>query len=147
MSSIVSETLFSSENTWKIFMPTDLIHIKDLLLRTIIGINDDERRNKQDVLINITLFTDHSDARSDNIEDVVNYRTITKKIISLVEESQFFLVEKMALKIADICLEDQRVQRVAVTVEKPGALRFARSVGVTVDRTQAQTEQSEADVV
>jgi len=80
-------------------MPTDMIHVKDLLLRTIIGINDDERRNKQDVLINITLYTDHSDAVSDNIEDVVNYRTLTKKIISLVEGSQFFLVEKMALEI------------------------------------------------
>jgi dihydroneopterin aldolase/D-erythro-7,8-dihydroneopterin triphosphate epimerase len=121
-------------------MPTDQIHIKDLLLRTIIGINDDERRNKQDVLINITLYTDHSDAVSDKIEDVVNYRTITKKIIFLVEGSQFFLVEKMALGIAEICFEDGRVERAVVTVEKPGALRFARSVGVTVDRTRAQKE-------
>ena len=122
-------------------MPTDLIHIKDLLLRTIIGINDDERRNKQDVLINITLTTDHTDAASDNIEDVVNYRTISKEIISLVEGSQFFLVEKMGLKIADICLKDERVARAVVTVEKPGAVRFARSVGVTVDRTRTQAGQ------
>ena len=58
-------------------MTTDLIHVKDLLLRTIIGINDDERRNKQDVLINITLQADHSTAASDDIKDTVNYRTIT----------------------------------------------------------------------
>jgi dihydroneopterin aldolase/D-erythro-7,8-dihydroneopterin triphosphate epimerase len=117
-------------------MTSDLIHIKDLLLRTIIGINDDERRNKQDVLINITLYADHSTAASDDIKDTVNYRTITKETIKLVESSQFFLVEKMALEIVKICLADPRVARAVVTVEKPGAIRFARSVGVTVDRKQ-----------
>ena len=120
-------------------MTTDQIHIKDLLLRTIIGINDEERRNKQDVLINITMYADHSDAISDDIGDVVNYRTITKQIIKLVEASQFFLVEKMALEIVDICLANPRVARAVVTVEKPGALRFARSVGVTVDRSRTES--------
>ena len=117
-------------------MSTDQIHIKDLLLRTIIGINEDERRNKQDILINITLYTDHSAAISDDIKDTINYRTITKQTIKLVENSQFFLVEKMAQEIVDICLADPRVKRAVVTVEKPGALRFARSVGVTIDRTR-----------
>ena len=117
-------------------MATDKIHIKDLLLRTIIGINDEERRNKQDVLINITLHADHSAAASDDIEDVVNYRTLTKQTIKLVEDSDFCLVEKMSLEIAGICLADPRVERAIVTVEKPGALRFARSVGVTVDRSR-----------
>ena len=117
-------------------MTTDLIHVKDLLLRTIIGINDDERRNKQDVLINITLYADHTAAASDDINDTVNYRTITKETVKLVENSQFFLVEKMALEIVKICLADLRVARAVVTVEKPGAIRFARSVGVTVDRKQ-----------
>jgi len=118
-------------------MPTDKVHIKDLLLRTIVGVKDDERRNKQDVLINITLHADHSAAISDDISDVVNYRTITKQIIELVEHSRFYLVEKMALEITDICLADTRVERSVVTVEKPGALRFARSVGVTVDRSRS----------
>jgi dihydroneopterin aldolase/D-erythro-7,8-dihydroneopterin triphosphate epimerase len=117
-------------------MATDKIHIKELLLRTIVGINDEERRNKQDVLINITLHADHSAAASDDIDDVVNYRTLTKQTIKLVEDSHFFLVEKMALEIAGICLVDPRVERAIVTVEKPGALRFARSVGVTVDRSR-----------
>lgn len=113
----------------------DQIHIKDLLLRTIIGIKPDERANKQDVLINITLYTDHTAAgQSDDIADAVNYRTITKEIIALVEGSGFNLVEKMAVEINKICLRDARVSRAVVTVEKPGALRFARSVGVTVDR-------------
>lgn len=118
-------------------MAADKIHIKDLLLRTIIGINEEERVKRQDVLINITLYTDHSSAISDDIADTTNYRALTKQIIKMVEVSKFFLVEKMALEITNICLADSRVERAAVTVEKPGALRFARSVGVTVDRCQA----------
>jgi dihydroneopterin aldolase/D-erythro-7,8-dihydroneopterin triphosphate epimerase len=114
---------------------SDQIQIVDLLLRTIIGINEEERRNRQDVLINITLHADMSAAcRSDDIEDAVNYRTLTKEIIELVEGSSFFLVEKMAAEIAAICLSDPRVERARVRVEKPGALRFARSVGVEIER-------------
>jgi dihydroneopterin aldolase/D-erythro-7,8-dihydroneopterin triphosphate epimerase len=114
---------------------TDRIDIKDLHLRTIIGINDQERRNRQDVLINITLDTDMRAAgSSDDIDDAVNYRTITKQVIELVEQSSFFLVEKMAAEIAAICLADPRVERARVRVEKPGALRFARSVGVEIER-------------
>jgi FolB domain-containing protein len=113
----------------------DEVVIKDLLLRTIIGINDEERKNKQDVLINITMTADtRSAGASDDIADAVNYRTIAKKVIRVVEASQFFLVEKMAAEIASICFEDVRVEKVCVSVEKPGALRFARSVGVTIER-------------
>jgi FolB domain-containing protein len=114
---------------------TDQIHIKDLLLRTIIGINDEERRDRQDVLINLVLYVDTRPAgESDDIDHAVNYRTLAKRVIQLVETSQFFLVEKLATEIAAICLGDRRVERVRVTVEKPGALRFARSVGVTIER-------------
>jgi FolB domain-containing protein len=113
----------------------DQIHIKDLHLRTIIGINEEERRNRQDVLINLVLDVDTRLAgESDDIDRAVNYRTITKRIIQLVESSQFYLVEKMAAEIASICLEDPRVEAARVSVEKPGALRFARSVGVTIER-------------
>lgn len=114
---------------------TDQIQIKDLLLRTIIGINEEERRNRQDVLINLMLQVDTRPAgESDDIDQAVNYRTLTKRIIQLVETSQFYLVEKLAAEIAAICLDDPRVERVRVTVEKPGALRFARSVGVIIER-------------
>jgi FolB domain-containing protein len=117
---------------------TDRIYIKDLLLRTIVGINDEERRNRQDVLINIVLYADtHAAGSSDDIEDAVNYRTITKRVIGLVEGSHFYLVEKMAAEIAAICLGDPRVERATVRVEKPGALRFARSVGVEIDRAHS----------
>lgn len=114
---------------------TDKIQIKDLTLRTIIGINDDERVNRQDVLINVTMYADTRPAgASDDIADAVNYKTITKRIIKLVENSEFFLIEKMVAEIANLCLENHQVKRVMVSVEKPGALRYARSVGITIER-------------
>jgi len=120
----------------------DQIQIKDLSLRTIIGINEAERRNRQDVLINIVLHADTRPAgASDDIADAVNYRTITKRVIKLVEGSQFFLVEKMAAEIAAICLDDPRVEAATVRVEKPGALRFARSVGVEIHRKKPMTNE------
>ncbi|UCC62957.1 MAG: 2-amino-4-hydroxy-6-hydroxymethyldihydropteridine diphosphokinase [Anaerolineae bacterium] len=123
----------------------DQIHIQDLLLRTIIGINEEERRARQDVLINIVLYADmRSAGASDDIEDAVNYRTITKRVIKLVEGSLFYLVEKLAAEIAAICLDDPRVERVRVRVEKPGALRFARSVGVEIDRRRADLRPNRA---
>jgi D-erythro-7,8-dihydroneopterin triphosphate epimerase len=113
----------------------DQIQIQDLHLRTIIGINGEERRDRQDVLINLVLYADTRAAgRSDDINDAVNYRTLTKRIVRLVEGGQFYLVEKLAAEIAAICLQESRVERVSVTVEKPGALRFARLVGVTIER-------------
>lgn len=116
----------------------DRIEIRDLLLRCIIGINESERHNKQDVIINIVMWADtRPAAESDNIEDAVNYRTVAKQIIEHVEESVYFLVERLAERIAEICLRDPRVARVQVQLEKPGALRFARSVGVTIVRTRA----------
>ncbi len=115
----------------------DKIIIKDLLLRGIIGINEDERINEQDILINIVLYADTRKAAvSDNIEDAVNYRTITKHIIRHVEESADFLVEKLVNDIARIILTEYEVERVQVRVEKPGALRFAESVGVEIERSK-----------
>jgi D-erythro-7,8-dihydroneopterin triphosphate epimerase len=115
----------------------DAIEIKDLLLRTILGTNPEERVNRQDVVINMTLFADTRRAgETDDIEDTVNYKSITKRVIDLVERSEFLLVERMAAEIARVGLEDPRVGRVRVSVEKPGALRFARSVGITIERTR-----------
>jgi 2-amino-4-hydroxy-6-hydroxymethyldihydropteridine diphosphokinase len=119
----------------------DHIYIKDLLLRGILGIKEDERRKRQDVLINIVLHADTRTAgRSDAISDAVNYRTITKRIIGLVEDSQFCLVEKLAAEIAAICLDDPRVEAATVRVEKPGALRFAQSVGIEIHRTRVDMQ-------
>jgi FolB domain-containing protein len=115
----------------------DKIIIKNLLLRGIIGINDDERVNRQDILINIVMYTDtRSAGMSDQIADAVNYRTITKRIISHVEGSSNYLVEKLAADMAQIILTEFPLDRVVVRVEKPGALRFAESVGIEIDRTR-----------
>lgn len=115
----------------------DEIFIKDLLVRAIVGINEEERVNLQDILINIVLYVNtRPAARSDDIEQAVNYRTLTKHIMDMVEASQFFLVEKLTTEIIRLCLADKRVERARVSVEKPTALRFARSVGVTIERAQ-----------
>jgi D-erythro-7,8-dihydroneopterin triphosphate epimerase len=114
----------------------DRIEIRDLLLRAIIGINPDERINRQDVLLNIELDTDlRPAAHSDDIRDAVNYRTIAKEVIELVEGSEYQLVESLAEAVAALCLRDKRVTRVGVSLQKPGALRFAASVGITIERT------------
>ena len=120
--------------------PLGKIHIRDLLLRCIIGVNDWERGNKQDVLINITLHADLKTAcRTDRIEDTVDYRAIKNNVAAMVESSSYMLVERLAERVTDICLEHPRVQRVEVSVEKPGALRFARSVGIEIVRERDAT--------
>ncbi len=119
---------------------SDRIKITDLHLRAIIGINPDERKNLQDVLINIVLYVDSRPAaESDDISDSANYRTITKEIIKLVESSKFYLIEKLASEIAAICLKSQQVETVSVNVQKPTALRFAKSVGITIERSKIQS--------
>jgi FolB domain-containing protein len=115
----------------------DQIFIRDLLVRGIIGINDWEREKLQDILINITLYADLRPAgESDNLDLSVNYRTITKKAMAHAEAVGRFTVEALANDLAAICLEDQNVQKVCVRVEKPGAARFARSVGVEIERSR-----------
>jgi len=114
---------------------SDRILIKDLLVRCILGISAEERREKQDVVINIALTADlRAAGKSDRIEDAIDYRTIKKRIISEVEQSQYHLVEALAERIAEICLEPPGIRQAQVTVEKPAALRFARSVGVEILR-------------
>lgn len=117
----------------------DKIIIKDLLMRGIIGINPDERVKRQDILVNIVLFADISRAAAtDNIEYAVNYKTISKQVIDRVEEGSDFLVEKLVTDLARMILTDHpAVQKVQVRVEKPGALRFAQSVGIEIERTRA----------
>lgn len=116
---------------------TDRIYIRDLVMRCIIGIEPHEREHTQDVSINIAMHVDlRRPGQSDQIEDTVNYKTIKNQIVTMVQTSQFFLVECLAQKIADICLGDPRVQQVEVTLDKPGALRYARSVAVHIVRQQ-----------
>ena len=114
---------------------SDKILIRDLLIRGIIGIHDWEREKKQDILINIEMLADCRPAgESDDFEKAVDYRAVAKSVIALVEDSQFFLVEKMAEEIAKICLANPKVELATVRVEKPGAVRFSQSVGIEVVR-------------
>ncbi len=116
----------------------DRIIISDLLVRTIIGVNDNERKGQQDVVINLSLSLDLSKAgKSDRLDDSVDYRALNKRIVTMAENSQFHLVEALAQAVADICLENPAVRDARVRVEKPGALRFARSVGVEIKRQRA----------
>ncbi len=113
----------------------DRIRICDLLVRCILGINESERREKQDVLINLTIYTDMRKAgKSDRIEDSVDYRALKKRVLAMVEASQYFLEEALADAVAELCLSQPRVLQVEVRVEKPNALRFARSVAVEITR-------------
>ncbi len=115
----------------------DQIIIKDLLARGIIGINDWERKNPQDILINIVLFVNLEKAgASDDLNDSVNYRSVAKKVLAHAESAARLTVEALAADLAHLCLEEPGVQKVRVRVEKPGAVRFARSVGVEIERSK-----------
>lgn len=113
----------------------DRILIHDLLVRCILGVNDEERREKQDVVINVALSADLSrPGKSDRFGDTVDYRAIKKRIVALAENSRYHLIEALADAVAGICLEHPAIAEVQVRVEKPSALRFARSVGVEMNR-------------
>jgi FolB domain-containing protein len=113
----------------------DRILISDLIARCVIGVNADERREKQDVIINLTVWTDlRRAAVSDKFEDTVDYRDLKKRVMTRVEKSTYFLLEALAEAIAQECMTDSRIEQVQVRVDKPLALRFARSVAVEINR-------------
>ncbi len=113
----------------------DRILIRDLAVSCIVGTKPDERVNRQTVLVNVALDCDLAPAgRSDRIEDTVNYRTLSKRIAAMVGKSSFFLIERLADRIAALCLAEPRVAAATVSVDKPGALTGARSVAVEIRR-------------
>lgn len=113
----------------------DKIIIKNLVARGIIGINDWERETPQEILINIVVYTDiHKAAETDDITHSVNYRTLAKKAQHHAETAARLSVEALAEDIARLCLEEPNAVKVRVRVEKPGAVRFAESVGVEIER-------------
>jgi FolB domain-containing protein len=115
----------------------DKVFIKDLVARGIIGVNDWERKKAQEILINITVFTDTSKAgESDDIKDCVDYSALTKKILAHAESAARLTVEALANDLVKICLDQKGVKKAIVRVEKPGAVRFAKSVGVEVERSR-----------
>lgn len=116
------------------------IRIKDLRLRTYIGINDDEIRNQQDILINVTIIYPAADAVAVNeIERALNYRTITKALIAHVEGNRFALLERLTQELLDLVMQHQQVHYAEVEVDKPHALRFAESVSITLSAQRDNT--------
>ena len=115
----------------------DQIMIKDLVARGIIGLNDWEREKPQEICINIVLFTDIRKAgETDDLAYSVNYRTIAKKVMAHAETVGRLTVEALATDLARLCLSEAGVEKVRVRVEKPGAVRFAHSVGVEIERIE-----------
>jgi len=115
----------------------DKLFVKDLLVRGIIGINEWEREKPQDIIINIEISADLTKVgETDDIADSINYRTLAKKAQEQAENAHRLTVEALASDIAKICLAEPRVQHVRVSIEKPGAVRFSRSVGVEIERSR-----------
>ena len=111
-----------------------IIRITDLSLLTIIGIFDWERTRKQKVVINVEIrFNAAKAVRSDKIENTIDYKTITKKIIKHVEGSRYLLLEKLTDQVLQIVMDDPKVRSAKVRVDKPGALRFAKSVSIELE--------------
>ena len=109
------------------------IRVKDLRLRTFIGIKQEEIDNKQDVLINLTILYPAVDAvQVNDIDHALNYRTITKAIIAHVENNRFALLERLTQELLDLVMAHPAVRYAEVEVDKLHALRFAESVSITL---------------
>lgn len=109
------------------------IRIKNLLLRTFIGIKEEEINNRQDVLINILiLYPADMAVEVNEIDHALNYRTISKAIIEHVENNRFALLERMTQELLDIVMHHSQVRYAEVEVDKPHALRFSESVSITL---------------
>ena len=113
----------------------DIVYIRDLQIKTIIGIFDWEREQKQVVSINLEMgFDNRKAAASDAIEDALDYKAVSKRLISFVEDSEFFLVETLAERITEIVRNEFSVPWVKLSLGKPGAVTGARDVGVIIER-------------
>lgn len=114
----------------------DKIYLRELKTEAIIGIFDWERQVKQTVLIDLEMSADvRRAALSDSIEDTLNYKRIAKRLLEFIESSSFHLVETLAEHIAMLVIEEFGVQWIKVTLNKPGAIRSSRSVGIIIERT------------
>lgn len=121
------------------FEGEDVIFLRDLRVETIIGIWEWERRVRQVVSIDLEMSADIGRAAStDRIEDTLNYKAVAKRVQEFVGESSFQLVETLAEKIAALVLDEFDLPWIRVTVNKPGAIRGARDVGVRIVRGKSR---------
>ena len=113
----------------------DTLFINELIVPCIIGVFESERKEKQLVSITIALSVDTKTAgKTDDLTDTVSYHEIAHEVANMVSNSQFYLLEKLAQAIADICLKDKRVKQVKVHVEKPKAVKIAKSAAIEIIR-------------
>ena len=120
----------------------DKIFIHALKTETIIGIFDWERQVKQTVVVDIEMGIDiRNAARSDSIDDTMNYKKVAKRVLAFVEESSFHLVETLGERIAMLILEEFAISEVRIALSKPGAVRSSRDVGVILERDRADLER------
>ena len=113
----------------------DIIFLRGLQIETIIGIYDWEREMKQTIILDIEMGTDiRKPAKTDSIEDALDYKAVSKRIISFVETSDCFLVETLSEKIADILLNEFNIRWLRLILNKKGAIRGATDVGIIIER-------------
>jgi D-erythro-7,8-dihydroneopterin triphosphate epimerase len=114
------------------------IKVKNLLLRTYIGFKPEELVNKQDVVINFEIETEISKKALDADEpvNILDYKTITKEVIALVQEGRFKLLEVLTQKILSLIMKNEKVKWAKVEVDKPHALRFAESVSLVMEASE-----------
>jgi dihydroneopterin aldolase len=113
----------------------DIIFLKDLKAECVIGVWDWERRIRQRVAIDLEMGADiRKAASSDDLEDTLNYKAVAKRVIGFVEESEFKLIETLAERIAALLLEEFDIPWCRVTLDKGGAVRGSRAVGVVIER-------------
>ena len=113
----------------------DIVYIRDLRIETIIGIYDWERETRQTVSLDLEMGTDiKKAAQSDSIEDTLDYKSVAKRMIQFVGDSEFQLVETMAERIADIVLNEFNVPWMKLRLSKPGAVTGSQDVGVIIER-------------
>ena len=117
----------------------DKIIIQDLIAQGVIGIYDWERKEPQDILINLVLYADlRPSGMADDLDASVDYHKLAEKVRAHAENAQRRTVEALAEDLAQICLAEAHVQKVQVRVEKPAAIDFAHSVGVEIERSREQ---------
>ncbi|MFY8326956.1 dihydroneopterin triphosphate 2'-epimerase [Pseudoalteromonas sp. ZZD1] len=115
-------------------MANAIINVTNLRLRTFIGFNPEEREKKQDVVINLEIHYPAEQAcETDEVDQALNYKVITKEVINIVENGHFLLLEKLVAEILAACHSHHSVHYAKARVDKPHALRFADSVSLTLD--------------
>src|SRR5262245_62173851 len=121
----------------------DIIFLRGLTVECIIGFIDWERRVKQTVVLDLELPVDCTNASlRDEVEDTLDYKKVAKRVIAFVEASEFKLVETLAHRLALLILEEFGVAWIRLSINKPGAIRGSKDVGVSIERTRADLPQS-----